>query len=96
MIGPAIFDILRMVIVVSAGAVAILWYLYGRKTRKWIWAITALCWLIPVIVFFVLRFIVALPVVTLNLASLSLYLIGIGILGGIATAKLRLESRLGE
>lgn len=82
-------DVLRLLIILGAVVVGVLWVVVGRKTRRWLWPAIALGWLVPVAVFFIVRYVFDVPVLTLNLISLSLYLMGVSSLGGVALAKLR-------
>ena len=86
---------IRNVIIIAAVAASLLWIYYGRVSHRWQWPILCLIWLIPVAGFFTIRQVLAVPPLTLNYVSISLYLIGIGICGGVAVAKIR-ELRLGR
>lgn len=80
---------MRLLIVLGAIIVSVMWIIIGRKTGRWLWPAVALGWLVPVASFFVVRYVFSIPVLTLNLLSLSLYLMGVTSLGGVALAKLK-------
>lgn len=82
-------DIMRFAIIISALVVAYLWILVGKKTHHWSSCIIVLIWLAFVILFFIVRFVFKIDPMILNIISLSLYLMAITSLGGIALAKLR-------
>lgn len=84
-------DVLRLLIIIASLVVSWLWVSYGRITGRWLWSVVALCWLIPVLAFFSMRYVVVLPPVILNQISLSLYLMGISALGGVVLAKIKSE-----
>lgn len=82
-------DVIRVLIIAGAVVVSVLWVVVGWRTQQWLWPSIALCWLIPVGAFFLIRYIFDVPPTTLNLISLSLYLMAITSLGGVALAKLK-------
>lgn len=81
--------VMRGVIVAGAAVVSVLWFIYGCRSGKWLWPVVALCWLAPVMAFFIARFLFDIDVQVLNMISLGLYLMGISSLGGVALAKLK-------
>ena len=83
-------DYLRMIIIAGAFIVGVLWIYYAMMTHYWVWTLVVLCWLVPVMVFFIIKFVcLDLSVYTLNIISMSLYLIGIAALGGVVIAKIK-------
>lgn len=77
-------ELIRATIVIFGLVASLMWIRAGIKTKSWTLPILSLCWLIPVIVFFALRFIVTIDTNILNYISLGIYLSGVFILMGIA------------
>ena len=83
-------EILRLVIVIAAAVVSGLWIYYGSQSHDWLWTYFSLSWLVPVMLFFIVRFLFTeISPAALNMISLSLYLMGIASLGGVAVAKIK-------
>ena len=80
---------IRFAIIVTSLLSALLWYLYGKKSGHWTYAILAIIWLMSVAIFFVVRLVLIMPALTLNSISIGLYMVGIAICGGVAAGKLK-------
>jgi hypothetical protein len=91
-------DWMRLAIIIASSVVACLWIYIGTQTHRWLLPLIASLWLVPVAIFFIVRFLfVNIPPTTLNIISLALYLMGVAAWGGMALARLKsLAERIDE
>lgn len=83
-----VWDALRAVIMLAAATAAGAWVWAGARTRRWGLTVTALSFLVPVLMFFTLRLVYH-NVTVLNYISLGLYLEVICLLAAMAIAVSR-------